>query len=74
VPAREIAEAIGQGLDLPVVSVPAERAGDHFGWLARFFGADLAASNDLTRELLGWDPTGPGLLADLKQGHYFASS
>jgi hypothetical protein len=73
VPAREIAEAIGQGLDLPVVSVPGERASDHFGWLGRFFGADFPASNDLTRELLGWEPTQHGLLADLKQGHYFAT-
>jgi nucleoside-diphosphate-sugar epimerase len=70
---REIAEAIGHGLDMPVVSVPAERAGDHFGWLGRFFAFDCPASNDLTRELLGWEPTQHGLLADLKQGHYFAT-
>jgi nucleoside-diphosphate-sugar epimerase len=73
VPARDIAEAIGQGLDVPVVSVPAEQASDHFGWIARFFGADFPASNDLTRELLGWEPARPGLLADLKEGHYFAT-
>jgi nucleoside-diphosphate-sugar epimerase len=73
VPTRDIAEAIGQGLDAPVVSVPAERASDHFGWLARFFALDCPASNDLTRELLGWEPTQPGILADLKQGHYFAT-
>jgi nucleoside-diphosphate-sugar epimerase len=73
VPARDIAEAIGQGLDVPVVSVPTEQASDHFGWIARFFGADFPASNDLTRELLGWEPTQPGLLADLKQGHYFGN-
>jgi nucleoside-diphosphate-sugar epimerase len=72
-PTRDIAEAIGQGLDVPVVSVPAERASDHFDWLGRFFGADFPASNDLTRELLGWEPTQHGLLADLKQGHYFAT-
>jgi nucleoside-diphosphate-sugar epimerase len=73
VPTREIAEAIGQGLDVPVGSVPAELASEHFGWLARFFGVDCPTSNDLTRELLGWEPTQHGLLADLKQGHYFAS-
>lgn len=73
VPTREIAEAIADGLDLPVVSVPAEQAADHFGWLGRFFGMDAAASSDLTRELLGWEPTRHGLLADLKQGHYFAT-
>ncbi len=73
VPTREIAEAIWEGLDLPVVSVPAERGSDHFGWLGRFFGADLPVSSDLTRELLGWEPVQHGLLADLKQDHYFAT-
>ncbi|QYN32755.1 SDR family oxidoreductase [Pseudonocardia sp. DSM 110487] len=73
VPTRDIAEAIGQGLDIPVVSVPADRASDHFGWIGRFFGADFPASNDLTRALLGWEPTRHGLLTDLKQGHYFAA-
>jgi len=71
VPTRAIAEAIGRGLDVPVVSVPAEQASDHFGWLARFFGGDYPASSDLTRVLLGWDPTHHGLIADLDQGHYF---
>jgi nucleoside-diphosphate-sugar epimerase len=71
VPARTIAEAIGRGLGVPAVSVPAERAADHFGWLARFFAADCPASNELTRELLGWRPTRPGLVADLEAGHYF---
>jgi nucleoside-diphosphate-sugar epimerase len=73
VPTREIAEAIGHGLDLPVVSVPAERATEHFGWIGRFFGFDIAASSDLTRRLMGWEPVQHGLLADLKQGHYFAT-
>ena len=72
VPTRAIAEAIGRGLDLPVVSVPATQADDHFGWLGRFFALGAAATNDLTRELVGWRPTQPGLVADLDQGHYFA--
>ncbi|MEV4628169.1 SDR family oxidoreductase [Micromonospora sp. NPDC049523] len=71
VPTRAIAEAIGRGLDLPVVSVPADKAGDHFGWIARFFGIDALASNAVTRQLLGWDPVQPGLIADLDAGHYF---
>jgi hypothetical protein len=25
----------------------------------------------LTRELVGWQPTHPGLIDDLNQGHYF---
>jgi nucleoside-diphosphate-sugar epimerase len=71
VPTRVIAETIGRQLDLPVVSIPAEQAAEHFGWLGRFFGADCAASNELTRELLGWQPTHPGLIDDLE--HYTGS-
>jgi nucleoside-diphosphate-sugar epimerase len=68
---RVIAEAIGRGLDLPVTSIPAEQATDHFDWIGRFFGADAPASNVLTRELLSWEPTHQGLIADLDEGHYF---
>jgi len=71
VPTRDIAEAIGRGLDVPVVSVPAGQAADHFSWLGGFFGADAPASNTLTRELLGWEPEHRGLIADLDAGHYF---
>ncbi|HEY1421524.1 MAG TPA: SDR family oxidoreductase [Candidatus Dormibacteraeota bacterium] len=71
IPTREIAEAIGSGLGLPVVSVPAEQASEHFGWIGRFFGVDCRASNELTRKLMAWAPTHVGLLADLKAGHYF---
>ena len=55
VPIRAIAEAIGAGLGVPVTPVADPDA--HFGWLARFLGADSAASSALTRELLGWRPT-----------------
>ena len=72
VPIRAIAEVIGRHLDLPVVSIPPEQAGEHFGWLAYFLGADAPASSTLTRELLGWQPTQPGLLDDLDKGHYFS--
>lgn len=71
VPTRAIAEAIGAGLGLPVVSIPVDQAGEHFGWLGRFFGMDARASNSYTRELLGWQPAQPGLLEDLGAGHYF---
>ena len=71
VPSRTIAEAIGRGLGVPVKSIPADEALAHFGWLGPFFGADARASNILTRELLGWEPTQPGLIADLDAGHYF---
>jgi nucleoside-diphosphate-sugar epimerase len=71
VPVRDIAEVIGRHLDLPVATVPPERASEHFGWLAPFLGADAPASSTLTRELLGWQPAQPGLLDDLGKGHYF---
>jgi nucleoside-diphosphate-sugar epimerase len=71
VPVRDIAEAIGRHLSLPVVSIAPEDAGEHFAWLADFLGADSPASSELTRELLGWQPTQPGLIADLDEGHYF---
>ena len=70
VPSRVIAEAIGRGLELPVVSVPADQAGEHFGWMARFFGVDCPASSSATRRHLGWEPVAPGLLADLDAGYY----
>jgi nucleoside-diphosphate-sugar epimerase len=71
VPTRSIAEVIGRHLELPLVSVPAEQVGDHFGWLGGFFAADVPASSVLTQQRLGWKPTNPGLIEDLDQGHYF---
>ena len=71
VPFREIAAAIGRGLDVPVVSVPADRAADVFGYLAGFVGIDNPTASTLTRELLDWEPEFPGLLSDLAAGHYF---
>ncbi|MEU1801784.1 SDR family oxidoreductase [Streptomyces sp. NPDC019937] len=70
---RSIAEVIGRHLDLPVVSIPDEQAEGHFGWLARFLAVSAPASNALTRELLDWHPTGPGLIEDLDRGHYFGT-
>jgi len=71
VPVREIAGTIGRHLALPVTGIAPEKAFDHFGWLGAFFSIDVPASTALTRELLGWQPTQPGLLDDLEQGHYF---
>jgi nucleoside-diphosphate-sugar epimerase len=71
VPIRDVAEVIGRHLDVPVVSISPEDAGEHFTWLAGFLGADSPASSEWTRELLGWQPTQPGLIADLDEGHYF---
>jgi nucleoside-diphosphate-sugar epimerase len=68
---RKIAEAIGRGLNLPVVSKSHEAAADHFGWIAHFFGIDSPASSALTQERLGWRPIRPGIIADLNAEHYF---
>jgi nucleoside-diphosphate-sugar epimerase len=70
---REIAEAIGRGLDLPVESVPADKAMDHFGWIGMFFAADAPASSAITRARFEWTPTGPTLIEDLDAGHYYRS-
>ncbi|MEW2354920.1 SDR family oxidoreductase [Spirillospora sp. NPDC029432] len=71
VPIRDIAEVIGRGLGVPAVPVAQPDAGGHFGWLAPMLAVDGPASSALTRELLGWRPSGPGLLDDLGKGHYF---
>jgi nucleoside-diphosphate-sugar epimerase len=71
VPFRDIAERIGRGLKLPVVSMTPEEAAQHFGWFAHFAGLDAPASSTQTRKLLGWQPQERGLLADLQEGKYF---
>ena len=71
VPFRDIAEAIGRGLDLPVTSIEAEQAPAHFGFLGGFVALDSPASSARTQELLGWTPTHPGLIEDLDAGVYF---
>lgn len=67
---RDIAEAIGRGLEVPVKSLSPEEAQDYFGWMAMFAGLDMPASSARTQERLGWHPTGPGLIADLEQMRY----
>jgi nucleoside-diphosphate-sugar epimerase len=73
VPIRSVAEVIGRHLDVPVASIAPEDAAGHFTWLAWFIAIDSPASSTLTRELLGWQPTQPGLIDDLEKGHYFTS-
>jgi nucleoside-diphosphate-sugar epimerase len=70
---RDIAEAIGRGLKVPVVSISPEEAGAHFGLFAMFAGLDLSASSAITQQRLGWHPTGPGLIADLEQMRWFGA-
>ncbi|MET9909939.1 SDR family oxidoreductase [Streptomyces sp. NPDC006476] len=73
VPFRDIAAVIGRHLDLPVRSIAPEEADAHFGWLGHIVPLDVPASNTLTRKWLNWDPTGPALLEDLEEGHYFTA-
>jgi nucleoside-diphosphate-sugar epimerase len=69
---RAIAEVIGRHLNVPVTSVAAENAVAHFGFLGRLLGLDMPASSALTRELLAWQPTHPGLLHDLDGAPYLS--
>jgi nucleoside-diphosphate-sugar epimerase len=71
VPTREIAELIGRGLNMPLVSISQEQAAEHFGWIGLFFGMGVVASSALTQERLGWRPAQEGLVADLDHGRYF---
>jgi nucleoside-diphosphate-sugar epimerase len=72
VPLRRIIEVIGRALEVPVVSITQEEAGDYYGPLAMFAGLDMPASSALTQARLGWKPTQIGLIADIGQPRYFA--
>ena len=65
VPLREIAEAIGKSLKIPIASVTSEKAAEHFGLFGHFAMLDMPASSEWTRKTLGWEPNGPGLIEDL---------
>lgn len=67
VPMREIAEVVGKGLGLPVRSIPQEEGASYFGWMGHLASRDLRASSTKTKRVLGWEPTGPGLLEDLRR-------
>ena len=68
--ARDIAEALGTALGLPVESVHPDAALEHFGWIGRFFALDMPASSAITQERYGWTPVGAGLLEDVAAGYY----
>ncbi len=68
---RAVAEAMGRHLGIPTVSVAPADAADHFAHLGHFVGVDCPATAAITRELLAWGPTGPSLLDDLAQDHYY---
>ncbi len=64
---RAIADVIGKGLRMPVRSITQEEAPGYFGWMGHLASADVRSSSDKTRAALGWQPTGPGLIADLEK-------
>ena len=70
IPLRQIAEVIGKGLHVPMVSLSAEEAQAHFGPAVIFVSADMAASSEQTRHQVAWQPTRPGLIEDLEQAQY----
>ncbi|MGD0491250.1 MAG: SDR family oxidoreductase [Steroidobacteraceae bacterium] len=70
VPLREVAETIGKGLEVPVLSIPAAKAGEHFGMFGHFATLDMPASSEWTRKALDWEPTGQGLIEDLEKMNY----
>lgn len=74
IPFREIAEAIAKGLGIPCVSLSVVEAQDHFDWFFGFASIGQRASSDWTRARLHWNPTGPGLLADIMNAGYFAAT
>jgi nucleoside-diphosphate-sugar epimerase len=67
---RKIAEALGRGLNLPVVSIAPEEAAAHFGWMGMFAALDMPASSAWTQDRLGWRPTGPTLISDLNEARF----
>jgi nucleoside-diphosphate-sugar epimerase len=71
VPFKQIGDTIGRNLGVPVRSLDPDTAADYFGFLAPFVQMDSSSSSALTRELLAWTPTRPGLIEDMNEGHYF---
>jgi nucleoside-diphosphate-sugar epimerase len=71
VPFREIAQTMGRHLGIPTASVTPADAVEHFSHLGHFVALDSPATAIATRELLAWEPTGPSLLEDLEQDHYY---
>ena len=67
---KDIATALGNGLKVPVISIAPERSQEHFGFIGFFAGRDAHVSSAQTRAQLGWNPTGPSLLADLGNMRY----
>jgi nucleoside-diphosphate-sugar epimerase len=70
---REVIEVVARALNVPVVSIKQDEAGEYYGPLAMFAGLDMPASSAKTQAALGWEPTEIGLIADISKPGYFAS-
>lgn len=70
-PFREIAELIGQRLNVPVISKSPPEAARQFSFMSPFLAVDNPVSSKLTQARLGWNPTQPDLFSDLDQAEYF---
>jgi nucleoside-diphosphate-sugar epimerase len=67
---KAIAEAIGRQLGLPAKSLTLAEAEKHFGGLAMFAAGNGPASNEWTRQILGWEPREVGIIADIERPEY----
>lgn len=63
---RDVAEVVAARTGLPAAAVDP----DGLGIFGALLGGDQPASSTRTRALVGWEPTGPTLLADLEAGCY----
>ncbi len=72
IPRKVIAETIAGKLGVETKRITDEEAPQYLGFLTIFADLDNPTSNDKTRQLLGWEPTHPGWIEDVEEGHYFA--
>ncbi|MBR7832585.1 SDR family oxidoreductase [Actinospica durhamensis] len=72
IPFKTIAETIAAELGVEARSVTADEAPKYLSFLAAFAGLDAPVENAKTRAVLGWEPTHPLWIEDVRSGHYFA--
>jgi nucleoside-diphosphate-sugar epimerase len=67
---RDLADAISRRYRLQLTAISPEEATARFGFLAPIVALDMPASSAITRDLLGWQPTGPTLIEDIETSAY----
>ena len=73
IPRKAIAETIAGRLGVEARSITQDEAPEYLGFLAAFSALDNPTSNEKTRDVLGWEPTHPGWIEDVRHGHYVAA-